>query len=139
MSQFYKIKVDGKVYEVEVEELGTLPNAAPSAPSASTAETAKPDKGPGPAAPQAPSEPDKAESVSTSAIKGRVLPAPMPGTILSVSVSAGQTVKKGQVLMVLEAMKMENEIVADVDGVIEGVYATSGASVNAGSPLVSFV
>ena len=45
----------------------------------------------------------------------------------------------GQELMVLEAMKMENEIVADVDGVIEGVYATSGASVNAGSPLVSFV
>ena len=63
----------------------------------------------------------------------------MPGTFLSVSVSAGQTVKKGQVLMVLEAMKMENEIGADVDGVIEGVYATSGASVNAGSPLVSFV
>ncbi|NLT12663.1 MAG: biotin/lipoyl-binding protein [Clostridiaceae bacterium] len=137
MSQFYKIKVDGKVYEVEVEETGSLMNTAPVA-VAPVSEVSESPKVSAPVAPSVEPAPVKSEPASANAIKGRVLPAPMPGTILSVSVSAGQTVQHGQVLMVLEAMKMENEIVADADGVIEGVYVSSGASVNAGTPLVSF-
>jgi len=62
----------------------------------------------------------------------------MPGTILSVVVKAGQSVRKGEVLLILEAMKMENEIVAHHDGVIAGVYVQKGSVVNAGDPLVSF-
>jgi biotin carboxyl carrier protein len=60
----------------------------------------------------------------------------MPGTILNVSVTVGQSVKKGDVLCILEAMKMENEIVAPRDGVVAGVSTSKGASVNAGDPLV---
>jgi len=62
----------------------------------------------------------------------------MPGTILSVAASAGQSVKRGDLLLVLEAMKMENEIVAHVDGTISGIYVQKGSSVNAGDVLVSF-
>ena len=64
--------------------------------------------------------------------------APMPGTILNVLVSAGDSVKKGQVLMILEAMKMENEIMAAQDGVIAGVHVSKGDAVNPGDALVSF-
>jgi glutaconyl-CoA decarboxylase len=62
----------------------------------------------------------------------------MPGTILNVLVSAGDSVKKGQVLMILEAMKMENEIMAAQDGVIAGVHVSKGDAVNPGDALVSF-
>ena len=62
----------------------------------------------------------------------------MPGTILSVTASAGQTVKRGEVLLILEAMKMENEIVAHIDGTISGIYVQKGSTVNAGDILVAF-
>ena len=81
----YRVTVNGTVYEVELEELtGSAPVSAPAAPAAA----------PAPAAPAA----------------GEQICAPMPGNILAVNVTAGQAVKKGDVLMVLEAMKMENEI-----------------------------
>ena len=63
--------------------------------------------------------------------------APMPGTIVSVAVSAGQSVKSGDVLLVLEAMKMENEIMAPRDGVVAGVHVAKGESVDSGKALVS--
>ncbi|MBM9531175.1 acetyl-CoA carboxylase biotin carboxyl carrier protein subunit [Desulfoprunum benzoelyticum] len=66
------------------------------------------------------------------------MPAPMPGTILEVKVQAGDQIAKGQLLMILEAMKMENEILAPHDGTIAEVRAVKGASVNAGDPLVVF-
>lgn len=61
----------------------------------------------------------------------------MPGNILAVNVTAGQAVKKGDVLMVLEAMKMENEIMAPADGTVSQVYAAEGAAVNTGDPLIA--
>lgn len=77
-------------------------------------------------------------AVSTSVPAGaNAIKAPMPGTILRVDVSSGQKVLKGQVLLILEAMKMENEIVAPSEGIIASVNVTKGMSVSAGDPLVS--
>jgi len=121
------INVNGTSYEVEVEEVGGVPSAAPvaaaaptPAPSAAPAAAAAP--APAPAAP-----PAGCETVT----------APMPGTIVSVKVSVGQSVNAGDVLCVLEAMKMENEIVAPKAGKVVAVSASSGASVNTGDALVS--
>ena len=102
----YKVNVNGTVYEVEIEEMTGAPAAAPVA-----------------AAPAAP------------AGAGERVAAPMPGNILSVNVAAGDTVKKGQVLMVLEAMKMENEIMAPCDGKVTAVAVTKGAAVESGALL----
>lgn len=140
MLKKYRISVDGKSYEVEVEDIGSgspmhvRPLAAPAAAPVPSAQTAAP-AGPAPAA--APS-PAAAAAAAPADIKGETLRAPMPGTILSVAASAGQSVKRGDLLLVLEAMKMENEIVAHVDGTISGIYVQKGSSVNAGDVLVSF-
>ena len=100
----YRVTVNGTVYEVELEELtGSAPVSAPAAPAAA----------PAPAAPAAPAA-------------GEQICAPMPGNILAVNVTAGQTVKKGDVLMVLEAMKMENEIMCPRDGVVAFSFGTAG-------------
>lgn len=118
----FLIKVNGNQYEVEVEEIrdgiAAEPHVTLSAPA--------------PAAPKA--APKNNTAVPAEATK---VTAPMPGTILSVNVNSGDEVKKGQVLLVLEAMKMENEIVAPQDGTIASVNAAKGASVNAGDLLVS--
>ena len=137
MLKKYKITVDGKAYEVEVEDLGSAASAqsvaavaAPvaAAPAPAEAKPAAPAQAPAAAAPKAPAaEP-----------KGEVLRAPMPGTILSVSATIGKTVKRGEILLVLEAMKMENEIVAHTDGTIAAIYVQKGSSVNAGDTLVAF-
>ena len=121
------INVNGTSYEVEVEEVGGVPSAAPvaaAAPAAAPAPapSAAPAAAPAPAAPPAGSE---------------TVTAPMPGTIVSVKVSGGQSVNAGDVLCVLEAMKMENEIVAPKAGKVVAVSASSGASVNTGDALVS--
>ncbi len=125
------INVNGTSYEVEVEEVGGVPSAAPvaaaapaaaPAPAPSAAPAAAPAPAPAPAAPLAGSE---------------TVTAPMPGTIVSVKVSVGQSVNAGDVLCVLEAMKMENEIVAPKAGKVVAVSASSGASVNTGDALVS--
>ena len=111
-----KITVNGKTYDVSVEEVGAT-SAAPvaSAPAAPAA-------APAPAAP-----------VSAS---GEQITAPMPGTVMSVKVSAGQSVKKGDVLVVLEAMKMENEIFAPCDGTVAAVNVSNGEAVDSGKVLV---
>ena len=102
----YRVNVNGSLYEVEIEEMD-----APA--SAGTA----------PAAPQAPAAPKAAPA------GGQQVKAPMPGTILDVRVQAGQAVKKGQVLVILEAMKMENEIQAPCDGSVTSVIVKKGDSV----------
>ena len=123
-----KITVNGTAYDVQVEEVAA--GAAPVVASAPAAKPAAPAAAPTPAAAPAPAAapvPAGAETVNS----------PMPGTIVSVNVSAGQNVKKGDVLVVLEAMKMENEIMAPRDAVVAGVQVNKGDSVDSGTPLVS--
>ena len=118
----YRVNVNGTVYEVELEEItGAAPAAAPvAAPTAAPA-----------AAPVA--APTAAPAAAPAG--GEKVCAPMPGTILSVNVSNGSAVKKGDVLMILEAMKMENEIMAPCDGTVTSVAAAKGAAVESGALL----
>ena len=104
----YRVTVNGTAYEIELEELtGAAPAAAPAAAA------------PAPAAPAG----------------GEQVTSPMPGTILDVKVSQGASVKKGDVLMVLEAMKMENEIMCPRDGKVASIHAAKGAAVESGTLL----
>lgn len=118
----YNITVNGTTYEVVVEEAGSAPSAAPvfTAPVAAPA--------------AAPAAPKSAPAVGGGANK---VTAPMPGTILDVKVSVGQSVKKGDVICVLEAMKMENDIPAPADGVIASIDVQKGASVAANDVLAT--
>ena len=121
----YNITVNGTTYEVVVEEVGSASGAAP----VYTAPTA-----PAPAAPAAP----KATPAAPAAPAGaNSVTAPMPGTILAIKVSAGQAVKKGDVICVLEAMKMENDIPAPCDGTIASINVQKGATVAAGDVIAS--
>ncbi len=120
----YTITVNGNVYDVTVEEgTGAVAAAAPvAAPKAVSAPKAAP-------APKA--------AAPAGAQGGVKVNAPMPGKILGVKVSAGQAVKKGDVLVVLEAMKMENEIVAPQDGTVASVNTSVGEQVEAGAVLAT--
>ena len=106
----YRVNVNGTVYEVELEEMIGAPAAAPVAVPAHSAAAAP-------------------------AAGGEKVTSPMPGTILSVNVAAGDAVKRGQVLMILEAMKMENEIMCPCDGTVASVSVTKGAAVESGTLL----
>lgn len=129
----FVVKVNGVAYDVEVEENGSTGAASvPAAAPQTAAPVAKKEESK-PAAPAAaPAAP--AGSAGSEDIKS-----PMPGTIMSVSAAPGDAVKKGQVLLVLEAMKMENEIVSPRDGEVASVNVQKGASVNSGDTLVSLV
>ncbi len=110
----YRVNVNGTVYEVELEEM----TGAAAAPVAAA---------PAPAAPAAP--------VAAAPAGGEKVTAPMPGNILSVNVAAGDSVKRGQVLLILEAMKMENEIMSPCDGVVASVHTSKGSAVESGALL----
>ncbi|MCR5482608.1 MAG: biotin/lipoyl-binding protein [Clostridia bacterium] len=125
----YNITVNGTVYAVEVEEVGG--SAAPAAPRA-----AAPAAAPAPAPKAAPAPAPKAAAPAPAA-GAQTISSPMPGTVLDVKVTPGQAVKSGDVLVILEAMKMENEIMAPADGTVDTVPATKGASVNTGDVLVT--
>jgi len=123
----YKVTLNNRVYEVEVEmgqamlideydAVAPAPAAAPAAPAAA------------PAAPAAAS--------AASLASGEIVKSPMPGNILKINVAPGQKVEEGDVLIVLEAMKMENEIVATKSGTVAQVAVSKGAVVETGAPLV---
>ena len=131
----YKVTLNGRTYEVEVEAgqamlLAEYEAVAPAAP------VAAPVAAPAPAAAAAPAAAPAAPAGGAVTAQGDVIGAPMPGTILKVNVQQGQAVKAGDVLCVLEAMKMENEIKAMKAGTISQVVTARGATVNTGDPLV---
>ena len=110
----YKVKVNGKVYEVELESVSEVAGTI--------------------AAPAQQAAPQAAAPVATGA--GAELKAPMAGTILDVKVSVGQSVNVGDVVCILEAMKLENEVVADKAGVVKSIAVSKGTSVENGQVLV---
>ena len=128
----YKVTLNGRTYEVEVEAgkamlldeyEAIVPAAAPvAAPVAAPAPVAVPAAAPAPAA--------------AAPVAGEAVTAPMPGNILKVNVTAGQAVKEGDVLVVLEAMKMENEILAPKACTVKQVLVSQGATVDTGATLV---
>ena len=130
----YRITLQGKTYEVEVERgeailLDEYDAAAPlqiieTVPAAPAAVTRDPVPAAAPAAP------------TGAAVEGTQVNAPLPGTVLSVKVSVGQSVKAGEVLVVIEAMKMENEVVAPADGVVKAIHTAKGAAVATGDTLL---
>ena len=108
-----RITVNGTSYDVQVEELSTgttsTPHPVQTAPAQSTA----------------------------TANTGEPVKAPMPGVVLDIKVSVGQAVKNGDCLIILEAMKMENEIFCPIDGTVESITATKGQNVNSGDVLIT--
>ena len=128
----YKVTLNGRTYEVEVEAgkamlldeyEAIVPTAAPvAAPAAAPAPVAAPAADPAPAA--------------AAPVAGEAVTAPMPGNILKVNVTAGQAVKEGDVLVVLEAMKMENEILAPKACTVKQVLVSKGSTVDTGATLV---
>ena len=129
MLRKFKIAIDGKEYLVEMEEIGGVQQpvqapvaAAPAAPVA---------------APAAPAEQAAPAAAPVSAASGDAMTSPMPGTILRVLVNIGDEVKENQPLMILEAMKMENEVVANHAGKVAGIHVNPGQVVNAGDALIT--
>jgi glutaconyl-CoA/methylmalonyl-CoA decarboxylase subunit gamma len=133
MRQF-NITVNGIGYQVSLEEVavGSVAPAAPAAPVAIPAPVAV-------AAPVAPVAPVAAPAVKPAAAAvagGTKINSPMPGTIMDIRCKPGDTIKRGHVLLILEAMKMENEIISPVDGTVKLVAVTKGASVGSGDLMV---
>ena len=127
----YKVTLNGRTYEIEVEAgkamlLDEYEAIVPTAPAAVAA-------APVAAAPAAPAA---APAAPAAPVAGEAVTAPMPGNILKVNVTAGQAVKEGDVLVILEAMKMENEIMAPKNGTVAQVLVQKGSTVDTGATLV---
>lgn len=139
----YKVYVNGKAYEVQVEELGGT--AAPQMPIAVSAPTLKSDPAPAraeqaPTPPPAPvKEVEKPKPAAPAGGKGKGFFAPMSGLIVDVFVKPGQNVKLGDVLLKIEAMKMENDIICDTNGVVEEVFVQKGENVETGKNIVAVI
>lgn len=123
MLRKFRIGINGKEYIVEMEELtaspstGFVPTAAPAAPAA-----------PAPAAP-----------APVSSAGGTVIESPMPGTILDIKVNVGDKVEVDQCLVILEAMKMENEIVAPKAGTIAAIHTSKGTAIDVGGAIITII
>lgn len=129
----YKVTLNNRTYEVEVEEgkAMLIDEYEAYAPAAPAPVAAAPVAAAPAAAPAAPAAPAGAALAAGEAVKS-----PMPGNILKINVSQGQKVNEGDVLIVLEAMKMENEIVATKSGTVAQIVTAKGAVVETGAPLV---
>lgn len=139
MLRKFKISIDGTQYLVEMEEVGapqpTPADAAPAPAAPAPAPAPVPAPAPAPAAAPAPA-PEPAPAPAAPAVAGSFAQtAPMPGTILDIHVKVGDTVAANQPVMVLEAMKMENEVVAEQAGTIASINVEKGAMVNPGDTL----
>ena len=121
----YVVTLNGKNYEVEVNETEAVLVSVSDAATVAA-----------PVAPAAPAAAPATPAAPAVSAEGTTIPSPMPGTILSVSVSVGQTIKSGDVLMVLEAMKMENDIVAPCDGTVKQLLVSRGSTVNTDDVLI---
>ena len=121
----YELKLNGRTYEVEVElaEPMLMQEFQSYAPAA-------------PASPVVKAAPSAAQAATSVTGDGECVDSPMPGNILKVNVTAGQAVKEGDVLLILEAMKMENDIIAPRNGTVTQVLVEKGAAVETGAPLV---
>ena len=135
----YTITVNGNVYEVTVEEgfTGAKTAARAAAPAPAPVQQAAPAPAPVQQAAPAPAPVQQAAPAPAGGRGSVEITAPMPGKILGVKASAGQAVKRGQVVVILEAMKMENEIVAPQDGVIASIDVSTGESVDPGAVLAT--
>ena len=129
----FNITVNGKTYEVDVEEIGGVASAPVAAAPVAAAPVAAPTPVAAPAAAPAPAQ----TAAPAPAGEGTKVPAPMPGTIVSVKVNVGDKVTADSLVVVMEAMKMENEIFAGVDGTVTSVVTSAGATVNTGDVLVT--
>lgn len=132
--KYYTITVNGITYEVSVEESNGVSSMAPAPVAAAPAVAAQ---RPAPVAAVPASAPAPAPKVSSGASGNIKVNSPMPGKIIALKVNAGQSIKKGDVVLVLEAMKMENEIVAPEDGTVASLNVSAGQSVEAGDLLAT--
>ena len=135
MKMKYKVTLNNRVYEVEVEQgeamlIDEYEIKAPAAPAPAAAPAA--------AAPVAAAAPAAAPATAPAAglAAGEVVKSPMPGNVLKINVTPGQKVNEGDVLLILEAMKMENEVVSTKTGTVAQIVVEKGAVVETGSPLV---
>lgn len=132
----FVVNVSGNSYEVEVEEVsGTIvsqPVTAPAPQPALTTAPAAPAAAPAPQPAPAPAAP-----VSSGAEGAVKITAPMPGTILDIRVKPGDSVNKGTVVIILEAMKMENEILSPQDATVASINVTKGQQVNSGDVMLT--
>lgn len=127
----YNVTLNGKIYEVDVTESDAVVTGITQVPVAVAAPAVAPVAVAPVAAPEAPAEaPAAAPAVAPVSADGTQVKAPMPGTILAVKKNVGDAVKAGDVIVVLEAMKMENDIVAPCDGTVKSINAPKGSTVN---------
>ncbi len=133
--RMFRVVVNGIEYKVGIEELATENPSQPGQGNTAPATPERTPPNPTTHSPQKHSAPHAAAKVEPAVVGGTVV-APMPGTVVQVAVNIGDNVAKGQTLLVLEAMKMENEIMAPTDGVVHELNVTQGVSVNAGDILV---
>ena len=130
MIKAYRVNVNGKVYEVEVEEITAGGQQTVAAAPAPTPVAPKP-------APVAPAPAPAPTPAPKAGATGEIVEAPMPGTIVDIKVKVGDTVKEGDLVAVIEAMKMETDLFSTKSGVVTAVNAGKGASVNTGDAIIT--